>query len=122
MVSFHCTALRVGRSVSQWAEITRMAFGRSSIGPRCERKSRAGVSVSGSVGVPCDRKMLGIVMMASPVVLEVASGARGAQGMGAFAKQRLHEQRYDPERGILPAAGGVIEEEPGFAVHSGDCT
>ena len=43
-----------------------MALGRPSVCPSCCRKVRAGVSVSGKVGAPCDKKRLGKVMTNPP--------------------------------------------------------
>src|SRR3569833_2103438 len=57
MVSLTATAFRVGRSVSQWADATRIAFGRGSSAPRRSRKARAGVSCNGRVGAPCETKI-----------------------------------------------------------------
>ena len=64
MVSLRSTALTVGTDVSQCAETTRMALGRGSVSPNWLRNARAGVSVSGRVGAPCDRNRLGMVMTA----------------------------------------------------------
>src|ERR1035438_10167259 len=47
-------------------------------------------------------------------------GARRAQGIGAVAEQCLDDQRDSPERRIFPAAIGVVEKEPGRAMHRED--
>ncbi len=59
MVVLWDTALRVGRSVSQWAEATRMARGRGSLPPSVAKKWRAGLSMIAVIGEPWLTKMAG---------------------------------------------------------------
>src|SRR5215470_6139588 len=68
MVSLTPTALTAGTSVSQCAEITRIAFGRGKSAPSPAKNVRAGVSVNGSVGAPCERNRLGRDMAVAPEV------------------------------------------------------
>src|SRR5579864_4417182 len=118
MVSLRATALTMGLSVSQCAEITRMAFGRGSRPPSPPRNVRAGVSVKGKVGAPCDRNRLGNIIAISCRLrpngysvrmctgeLQPAKQSEGrAQRIGAIAEQGLDHQRDGPECRKFPAA------------------
>src|SRR6476620_9160004 len=113
-----------------------MAFGLSSVPPSWWRNARAGTSVKGKVGAPCDRNRLGMVMehylrtcracRAGParfVSTRIGAGevaerplvARHTQRVDAIAEQSLNDQRDDPERRIFPTAMRVVEKEPGRA-------
>ena len=65
------TALTIGCAVSQCADATIMTLGLPIWPPICLRNSRAGVSVSGKVGAPWDRKRPGRVMVVSNTKLKV---------------------------------------------------